>query len=176
MNQRIFNFSSLIVAACALGLSVWQGYVQREHNHVSLEPRVNAYFQSNEGQGVTGLYIINNGIGPGYVESLDIYFDGKLISSPNQMEPWRFASALQPLGLASQSCIAVAGPRPNDSLKVGEELQLIAIGKGAPMDCVMAKSALLRADWSRLDFVLKLKSIYGDHYTYRFSKNGQDEI
>jgi hypothetical protein len=173
LNQKMFNISSFIVAACALGLSVWQGYVQREHNHVSLEPRINAYFQSNNGKSTTGLYLINNGLGPGYVERLDIYFDGKLISSKNQMDQWRFNSALLPLGLAQQPCIAVAGPRPNDSMKAGEEIQLITVSKGDLVECEKAKSALLGAAWSRLDFVLQLKSIYGDSYTYRFSKNEQ---
>lgn len=173
VNQRAFNFLSIAVAGCALGLSVWQGYIQRVHNHVSVEPRINAYFQSNEGNHTHGLYLINNGMGPGYVESLDIYFDGKLVSGANQMEPWRFQTAMPGLGLANKACLVVAGPRPNDSMRVGEEIQLITLGTGSPLDCLLTKAALLNADWSRLDFVLKVKSIYGDRYSYRFKSNTQ---
>lgn len=173
MNQKVFNLASLVVAASALGLSLWQGYVQRQHNHVSLEPRVNAYFQSNESLGVTGLYIVNNGMGPGYVEEIKVFVDGKLIARSSQDQVWLFGSVLKPLGISSLSCISVAGPRPNDSLKVGEEAQLIALGKGTGNECLMAKQDLIKTEWYRLDFTLILKSIYGDRFFYRYSKNEQ---
>lgn len=173
MNQKIFNVASLVVAVSALGLSLWQGYVQRQHNHVSLEPRINAYFQSNEGLGVTGLYVINNGLGPGYVEEIKIYVDGELIARSGQDQVWVFSSALKPLGVSSQSCIAVAGPRPNDSLKVGEEIQLITLGKGSIHECLLARLELLQTDWSRLDFTFAVRSIYGDRFIYRYKGNEQ---
>ena len=91
----------------------------------------------------------------------------------NQMEPWRFQTAMPGLGLANKACLVVAGPRPNDSMRVGEEIQLITLGTGSPLDCLLTKAALLNADWSRLDFVLKVKSIYGDRYSYRFKSNTQ---
>lgn len=173
MNQKIFNVASLAVAASALGLSLWQGYIQRQHNHVSLEPRVNAYFQSNDSLGVTGLYIVNNGMGPGYVEGIEVYVDGKFIARSSRDQVWLFSSALEPLGISSIACIEVAGPRPNDSLKVGEEIQLIAVGKGSVSECLLARLELLNVDWSRFDFNLVLKSIYGDRFIYKFSENEQ---
>ncbi len=39
---------TLSIAVIALGLSIWQGNNQIEHNHVSVEPRVTSYF-SNHG-------------------------------------------------------------------------------------------------------------------------------
>lgn len=38
------DIAALVVALLALILTIGQAFVQRLHNHISVQPRVNAYF------------------------------------------------------------------------------------------------------------------------------------
>ncbi|MDH1071594.1 hypothetical protein N5C93_01985 [Pseudomonas nitroreducens] len=169
MNQQTANIATVAIALCALLLSIWQGYLQRQHDHVSLEPRVNAYFKTDARTDQWGIYVFNNGMGPAYIESLDVLVDGKPMPEGNT---GKFGSSLLPLGL-DPSCFTVGGPRPNDSLIVGEEIALIEASKSAPAACSPYLNMLLAAARDKIDFTLVIKSIYGDRFEYKFKENIQ---
>ena len=157
---------TLAIAVIALGFSIWQGNNQIEHNHVSVEPRVNSYF-SNEGE--WGISIINNGMGTAFVKSLDIKVNGESVSDH---EFGKFYQAVVTLDL-NPMCFITGDPRPNDSFQVGKEVFLIKSNEKAPKSCNLDKFLLWEYQKNKLDYELVIESIYGDTFTYKYSKNRQ---
>ncbi|MDW9217329.1 hypothetical protein SE951_14675 [Escherichia coli] len=67
----------IIVAVFSLYFTQEQSKEQIKHNHISVEPRINAYV-SNDGRiNKSGLYIINNGMGTAFVSNITVMVDGK---------------------------------------------------------------------------------------------------
>ncbi len=172
MEKSHIDKLSLAIAVCALGLSLWQGYQQRVQNHVAVEPRINAYFKLDGRTDQNGLYVFNNGLGPAYIESLEVTVAGSPVTGNSYGQ---FGDAVQSMRI-NTDCLAIGGPRPNDSLKLGEEIGLIEISKNASSACAITKLLLGAKIQQQLDFTLIVKSIYGDRFQYNFKKNIQTEL
>jgi hypothetical protein len=168
MNQRTTNIFTVSIAVIALAFSASQLYLQRIQNHVSVEPRLNAYYTNEAKLDNEGFHIINNGLGPAFVESLDVMVNGKKVEGAK-----RFFEAAKLLGL-NPECLSIGEPRPNDSFKTGEEILLMGVPKaGDRLKCSITRLELLTMTPNSLDFIITVKSIYGDRFKYQLSKNAQ---
>ncbi|RMM79831.1 hypothetical protein ALQ71_00045 [Pseudomonas coronafaciens pv. striafaciens] len=168
MNQPFTNVATVSIALIALIFSASQLYLQRVQNHVSVEPRLNAYYTNEAKLGNEGIHVVNNGLGPAFVESLDVVVNGNKIEGTK-----KFFEAARLLGLNIE-CLSTGEPRPNDSLKTGEEILLLGVPKaGDPLKCAKTRLDLLLMKPDSLDFTITIKSIYGDRFTYQLSKNAQ---
>jgi hypothetical protein len=76
----IIGISSVVIALCALGISVWQGIQTRKHNKLSFRPHLTTWTHSNIEKGFYAIELINNGLGPAIIESFTVKIDGKQIS------------------------------------------------------------------------------------------------
>lgn len=72
--------SSVVIALCALSLSIWQGMATRKHNRLSFRPHLTTWANSNAEKGFYSVELINNGIGPAVIEDFSIKVDGKQVS------------------------------------------------------------------------------------------------
>ena len=168
MNQRTTNIFTVLIAVIALVFSASQLYLQRVQNHVSVEPRLNAYYTNEAKLDNEGVHVINNGLGPAFVESLDVMVNGKKVEGA-----MKFSEAARQLGL-NPECLSTGEPRPNDSFKTGEEVLLMGVPKaGDRLKCAVTKLELLTMKPGSLDFIITVKSIYGDRFRYQLSKNVQ---
>lgn len=70
--------AAIIVAICAVAISVWQGYETRKHNRLSTKPIILYEWEVKEGQ-KSGIYIQNNGLGPAVLTDIEFSYAGKLI-------------------------------------------------------------------------------------------------
>ena len=75
-----------IVAFVALGLALWQFWVLRKHNRLSVRPYLTAGYKadpadtlSDKGIGSFKVEVINNGIGPAIINDCFIEIDGKKV-------------------------------------------------------------------------------------------------
>lgn len=75
--DRVTAIASLIVAALALAVSVWQGQVTRNHNRLSVKPQVQISRNLSLGADPKGLLVVNNGVGPATVHGSLLNFGGK---------------------------------------------------------------------------------------------------
>ncbi|WP_208101442.1 hypothetical protein [Pseudomonas koreensis] len=108
-------------------------------------------------------------MGNAFVESLEVYVDGKAVAD----HPYgKFFSAVNALGL-EPLCFLIGGPRPNDAFQVGSEERLIEANPKAPKTCALSNLLLQKYANERVDYELVFKSIYGDRFKYRYSKNSQ---
>ena len=67
------QFAALVVAVCALVVTVWQGVVTRKHNRLSVTPVLTLYRREIDGV----ITVENNGIGPALIISQEVYFRGE---------------------------------------------------------------------------------------------------
>lgn len=168
--DTILALAGIIIAVCSLFFTAWQAREQIRHNHLSVEPRLNAYFSNDGRVNKSGLYIVNNGMGSAFISGITVLVDGK------KVEPVMdniFLGAVDALGL-NITCFVAGGPRPNDSFRVGEEIFLIearGTDKKCGADTLRLRLASLKS--SRLDFILDIESMYGDKYRYIYSANRQ---
>jgi hypothetical protein len=171
MKQSTANIATVSVAVVAVLFSAGQLMLQREQNHIAVEPRLNAYPTNEQKLENIGLHIINNGLGPAFVESLDVMVDGNRIEGEG-----KFFQAAAKLGL-TLDCLSISEPRPNDSLKTGEEISLIGVPKTAPaLKCEPTRLSLMSITKGRFDFTLTVLSIYGDRFSYNFKRNIQTSL
>lgn len=72
-------YSAQLIAACALGLTILQAYIQRRHNVLSVRPHLSDFVNSdrNDNSAKLQAVISNNGIGPAFIEGFQAYLDGK---------------------------------------------------------------------------------------------------
>lgn len=171
--DSILALTGIIIAIISLGFAIWQGREEIRHNHISVEPRINAYFSNDGRKNQWGIYAINNGMGTAFVNRMVVMVDGKPVEPVDNNI---FFGAVLALGLHAK-CFVIGGPRPNDSFKVGEEIFLVE-ARGSEKNCAEDR---LRLKWAsqnphQLDFVLGMESIYGDKFRYTYSLNRQVKL
>lgn len=163
------DITALVVALLALILTIGQAYVQRLHNHISVQPRVNAYFTALADDGGRGIYLVNNGLGSGFVKSVRVSLDGVEVGA---LSGSGFVDAVLLLGF-DITCFVIRGPRPNDSFRVGEEIGLIALMPNARAGCESYSERFSREIGKRLTYTISFESIYGDSFEYASVTNTQ---
>ena len=77
---------SVVIAVCAIVISIWHGVQTRKHNKLSYRPHLTTWTHSVGEKGFYAVDIINNGLGPALIEDFVIKVDGEIISG-NQTEP-----------------------------------------------------------------------------------------
>lgn len=71
--------SSVIVAICALFLTVWQSISVRKHNIISVKPKLK--FSSTRGDDSWELRLENLGLGPAFIYDLELQLNDELVDA-----------------------------------------------------------------------------------------------
>lgn len=79
---------ALIVSVCAFSLTIYQGYLNREHQKISVKPKLDIDIHSYKNNGQLTFDVTNKGLGPAFVTKFSVYVDGKKINS-NTFDLWR---------------------------------------------------------------------------------------
>ncbi|HFD31441.1 MAG TPA: hypothetical protein ENJ28_01830 [Gammaproteobacteria bacterium] len=75
----ITGLSSVVIAVCALALTIWQGKQIQKHNRLSVKPHLATWSHSDEDEGVYLVELINNGLGPAVITKFTLSLDGRPI-------------------------------------------------------------------------------------------------
>lgn len=70
--------ASVIIALCALYLTLKQLGISREHNKMSVRPHLITTTESDDKEGVYKVILKNNGIGPAQFNKVSLFLDNKL--------------------------------------------------------------------------------------------------
>jgi len=71
--------SSVIVAICALLLTVWQGVAVRKHNIISVKPKLK--FSCTRGDDSWELILENLGLGPAFIYDFELQLNDKFVDA-----------------------------------------------------------------------------------------------
>lgn len=82
ISQFIGEHVTEIIAGCALGLTIYQAYLSRRHNRLSVRPHLTVFTHRDKrpGQAVLVYRLLNNGVGPAFIKSFQIFLDGQLVA------------------------------------------------------------------------------------------------
>ena len=140
---------TLIIAVCALGTSLWQGYTISRHNKLMVQPYLQLELNADM-DGTWSGFINNNGLGPAKVTHVDYFVDGKPVSGLTAM--------LSVLGERAE-CYGTGGIerfyRVNDRQQV---LRTVNAGCGKT-------SSELNKLLSRIHISMQYESLYGEQFT-----------
>jgi len=164
----------ILIAVCAVGLTLWQGYQTRIHNRLSVRPDLVQLRSVRPYQEGIGIYIENNGLGPGTIVKLTLYFDDTPtpINHRDDMHKFSVSSGLikfKPnLGF----------PQSGYSVRSAENFKLIEIDPDTIRQQNIDNSGQLNQQnfdtalidlgrlIARINFKLTFKSFYGQTWTH----------
>lgn len=84
-NEKLQSLIAIIIAIVALGISIWQGFEQRQHNRLSVKPLLN--FEVIAHNQTKSIMLSNDGLGPAIIKGFYINLDGDIIDAESQ-NPW----------------------------------------------------------------------------------------
>ena len=162
--ERILSIAAIIISLSALGLSFVQSYTIIKHNHVSLQPRLHAYFSNEEQNDKFGIYLVNNGLGPAYIKEFKVYLDNKILS---ETKFGYFQPLIDKLNL-NQSCFAWGYLVKDSALDNRDDLLLIRAKNAGADECSVDKIGFF-TNLKRIKIEIAFESIYGDKFTYTYN-------
>ena len=158
----VVAIAAVLVALSALAVSVHQGMETRRHNRLSVLPAFDFSREEHKEAELIGVFLENNGLGPGIICKLNALVDGT--SFPIQSaEEWR--AVLEKLDINEPWAVwRFLGV--GSTVKQKERFFLLA-AKNKQLD-IDRKNRFLRA-LDRLQFQVEYKSMYGEQITNKTS-------
>lgn len=182
-NKRLAMLSLIVsgvgvfIAICALGLSVYMGWLQKRNYEISVQPYITFVPTVNPAKKEYGFYIYNAGMGKGYIQSVEYFLNGKKIEGDD-------LSALMQIvdyfGL-NKNCFAYGRPRKGDSVSLDEMNPLLTLGEGVSVLPQCEKSykefyKVLSSKNNPFSIQIRYRSIYNISYLYDSVNNSQKKI
>ena len=120
---QLKDWSPIIIALCALSLSIDQGIRNREHDRLTVRPYVHINFEDTVESGAIWK-LTNSGLGPAIIKSFQILVDG------NPCTNW--ACVLTKLQMANDTppAVRVRAIYPGMIVEAKESMMLIQIMRG----------------------------------------------
>jgi len=142
------SLASAVVAACALGVTVWQGRQNYKHNKMSVRPKLTAsedYEDDDKGRTVT-FKLINAGFGPAVIKDFVLVYDGKEVANNNRKAYEDFLTQLSK-DVVFQSLYSFI---PDSSLLAGERYELFSFRHKHGQDVSFIDKLNLRVNYQSI--------------------------
>ncbi len=153
------SFLALIIAFIAVLVSMLQLHISREHNKLTVTPKIllTPYLEGKGGR--NGIYIENSGLGPGVINSFQVTSPGGVYSGLGT-DKW---TEIFHKNNIESSCFKHGWPDPDATLKVGESIALIEMSKSAPNECYSIALNLFQ----RNDILINIgyQSLYNESFS-----------
>lgn len=160
-NRREFYISimALLVSFFAAGFSYWQLIDARQHNRISVRPIliVTAYMEGPGGR--NGVYLSNEGLGPGILTSMDVQVKGKSYAGLGKNQ---WVSVLNEAGTIP-GCFKHGWPADGAVVQPGADLALLVPTAAKLPHCDLA--AMLLQMQKVMELSLGYQSLYGEAFT-----------
>lgn len=150
--------AGVVVALCALGLTIWQAHIARKHNKLSVRPHLCTWRNSDDNKGSFQVLLMNNGLGPAFIESFDVYLDGELIPG-NYEEPIR--ELLRRLFPDEKYTSHQAFVGKHHAMPANSKLEIVRFAFDDPSPKHLEQ---VRKGFERADLVVKYQSAYEEKF------------
>ena len=74
----ILEIAAIIIAICALALTVWQGIQTRRHNRLTVKPHIDTGACYSLHKPFLGIRVVNSGLGPAILKKIEVGMRGQL--------------------------------------------------------------------------------------------------
>ncbi|MET0013052.1 MAG: hypothetical protein ABW088_05310 [Sedimenticola sp.] len=163
--ESIWNFIgcyvSEIIALCAFGIAVWQGYVIRAHNKISVRPHiiVEPIVQWNEPQ--VQILLENVGIGPAMIKSYKVLLDGEEVDLSVKTALTNMISALDIPEISYGGGKVLSN---NDAIRQGKTETALSITTKEEYDDKFDNSGAHK-ELERVQILIEYESLYGKSFS-----------
>ena len=159
--ELTLSISAMIIAIASISISVWEGITMRNHNHLSVMPKLNNYFSvddsSSTNDAIAFFRINNNGLGPAVIISREYFVDGiKIDDSKNHFS----VITLQALNFDNTSGSTFQSISEGSTIPAGEDLKLFGLYFNNREAFYRQRMKL----HDRFSYIIKYKSLYGERY------------
>ena len=145
--------AATVIALIALGVSLWQGHLSKQHNRLSVTPHLRIDWYIEDGAPLR-ICLRNAGIGPATLREIAIRADGTTFTNA---EPLCVENAMAALGIDALN-ERVYTPDPGEFMAVNEEYRLIEFVHPPP-DPALADRAIAAL---RRAITVRYTSVYGE--------------
>ena len=167
MTSLIVSVCGVIIALCALGLSIYMGWLQKNNYEISVQPYITLVPTVEPRKNEYGFYLYNAGMGKGYVENIEYFLNGRKIEGSNSEA---LVKVVNYFGF-NKDCFSYGNPRTGDSVSLDEMNTLLTLGGGV-VSLVQCKKTyeefykVLKGDDNEFTIKLRYRSIYNISYLY----------
>lgn len=177
ISSLIVSVCGVVVASCALGLSFYMGWLQKNNYEISVQPYITIVPTVEPKKNEYGFYIYNAGMGKGYVEKVEYFINGRKVQGTNLDI---LKQVVNYFGF-NEDCFSYGNPRKGDSVSLDEMNPLLALNASVASLAQCKKTyqefyKVLKADNMALTVRLWYRSIYNISYMYDSSDNSQKKI
>lgn len=120
--ETVISISSAVIALCALGVSIWQGILTRQHQRKSVTPLISLSHNALNYETIE-ICIQNNGLGPAIITNYAISINGKKTIINTEHDLYAF---INNLGLGKVEAVIFV-PNKGSYIAVGNQIVLISI-------------------------------------------------
>ncbi len=162
----VTGISSIVIASLAFFLTVYQTKQTNKHNRLTVKPHLQTW--NTITKTTCSVFLLNNGLGPAFINSIDYYLDKKKLES-KENEPVDVI-----LGSIFNGYIedpyTTARFASNNVIKAGDKVTLVefCIKDNYPHDQYPIADII----GDRTDIVVKYKSIYEEDFTLDSRETG----
>ncbi len=154
--ESVTAIAAIVVAVAALGVSIWEGRVSRQHNRLSVKPAPCFIWRDHPGHPL-GLYLKNMGLGPAFVDRLATSLDSDAVTADLVEGAFDMCDKL---GL--QDVRAAWSPEPREVIAADMEIPVVVFEDTMSDESKRRQQVLLL---QRAEFRLSYASLYGDAFT-----------
>lgn len=122
--EVIAAWASIIIACCALGLTIWQARITRKHNRLSVTPLLNVTKSRSmdDDEPYFALKLRNQGTGPAVIKSYSLLYKGKEVPVDKSTKYIDFIESLSKEFEFKYSRLGAGYP-----IASGQEIRLLSI-------------------------------------------------
>jgi hypothetical protein len=139
----VVAYGAAVVALAALGVSVWQGILTRDHNRLSVLPVLFAYSDFTLGAEGSGLFIANRGGGPAILNSSTVSLEGK---KPQNMTDEGWQAIMRDSGMSLKAGTISWRFEPGAVIDAHDPILVLRLDNGETVDELSALKQFVEAD------------------------------
>lgn len=157
------EIAAFVVSVCAIALTIYQAYISRKHNRLSVRPSLSTFIDSDPAPDnaritLVSVKLMNSGLGPAYIKSFEILVGGEAITVKSPDEMHRLVLKHLPGTIVDDRCrYVVLGKHHVMAKDMPVEIAQIALRDITPAQTEPMKSFALR---------IRYESAYGESFTY----------
>jgi len=167
MASLIVSVCSVVIALCALGLSFYMGWLQKNNYEISVQPYITLVPTVEPRKNEYGFYLYNAGTGKGYIDTIEYFLNGRKVEGSNSDA---LIKVVNYFGF-NKDCFSYGNPRVGDPVSLDEMNTLLAL-EGSVASIVQCKKTyeefykVLSGDSNVFTIKLRYRSIYDISYIY----------
>ncbi|MBW8367817.1 MAG: hypothetical protein K0M70_08170 [Arenimonas sp.] len=164
-SSDIIAMSSAVIALCALGISIWQGYVTRQHNVLSARPIIELLACLGDPE-KDGIILKNAGPGPAIVRGITLTSDRVRFNLFSEHEFKKLLSAWTE-GLSPTPTFGTLHVDDNTIIASGESVQFLAVNPYTPMAQLFLR---LEEKFGGMEIDVEYECLYGKKHTSKYKR------